>query len=215
MTLRTSRLIGYCLTVTLFLTGYTMAGPRSGGGGSASKPTVSAPAKPSSSGDAAASSKDAITAKMDPDQQGNIDSLTSQLTALQGNSDVTAEQKEQLSKDLRAAMEGAQKPSEESVSKLASDLVAYTADGKLTTKEIIAIQKDVKAVLDSANITDEEIEALKADVQEIADASNLAKEDVESLVAEVEDIARTAQANAQAAAESVPASEVTKPTLRR
>lgn len=199
MSQRMRHMLGCSLAASLILGGSAMAGPRSAGGGTASKSTASTPSKPSSSGDTATPSRDSITAKMDPEQKSNIDTLTSQLTALQGNSDVTDDQKKQLTKDLQAAMEGAQKPSEESVSKLAGDMVDYTSDGKMTTKEIMAIQKDVKAVLDSANITDAEVEALKTDVKGIADSSNLTKEDVDSLVAEVEAIAKTAQANAQTA----------------
>lgn len=132
-----------------------------------------------------------------PTQDENLETLKTDLQAIRGKSEVTAEQKTALKSSLAACLDGACKPSQASVNQLAAGLSNAAADGALSMQEVLTIQKSVQTVLNEANITDAEIEALKASAKAVLDASNVTREDAEKILKDIEAVATTARDNAK------------------
>ncbi|MBI3271020.1 MAG: hypothetical protein HYZ53_18600 [Planctomycetes bacterium] len=121
-------------------------------------------------------------------QQANLKKLGSDLQALQGDSEVTDAQVQALKSSLRAMADGATKPSQESVNKLATDLSAALDDGSLSTKEQAQLVFDLQTVLNSAHIPPAEVQAAIADAQAILKASNVDSSDVQLIASDLQAI---------------------------
>jgi len=132
--------------------------------------------------------------KMSSTQQSNVDKLKSDLAAMQANSQVTPAMKQQLAADLTAMCEGATKPSQASIDKLAADLAAAMADKKLSQAEIAKLTADVYKVLNSAGISADEFNAVVADAKAILTASGVNKSTVQLIVADLQAIGAELQA---------------------
>ncbi|MCF7908550.1 MAG: hypothetical protein K9L86_06760 [Candidatus Omnitrophica bacterium] len=142
-------------------------------------------------------SDDSIKVKSNPQQKENILKLKEDAKAIKDKSNITQDQKDKIKSDFSAIMDGAQKPSEESVNNLVGDLTRAAEDGKLGPKEAMKISESVSGVLESANISEEEVWALKKDVEAVAEASNLNQQDTDLIIADVEAIIDTARANSK------------------
>ncbi|MBI3851976.1 MAG: hypothetical protein HY298_17095 [Verrucomicrobia bacterium] len=117
------------------------------------------------------------TPKINEAQQQNINQLVADLKSIKLKSSATAEQKQKLKTDLLAAAEGAKKPSEGSVNKLANDLSAAWAAQKLNPQEQTFLAKDLNAVMNSANISAADSQAALNSAQMILKYSGISKDD--------------------------------------
>src|SRR5262245_26317237 len=86
-------------------------------------------------------------------QQQGLSKMLTYFNALKSGSSITAEQKEQFATDLLSIAQGATKPSEKSVTKLANDLTTSLTDKNLTGPQRARLAQNVQAVLNSANIS--------------------------------------------------------------
>jgi hypothetical protein len=126
--------------------------------------------------------------KMSSTQQSNVDKLKGDLATMQAGSQVTPAMKQQLAADLTAMCEGATKPSQASIDKLATDLTAAMADKKLSQAEIAKLTADIYKVLNSAGISADEFNAVVADAKAILTASGVNKNSVQLIVADLQAI---------------------------
>jgi type VI protein secretion system component VasK len=116
------------------------------------------------------------TAAPNPVQQ-SLAKVRADLTAIQPGSQVTAQQKQQLAKDLLATAQGANKPSSATVTALAEELSTACAQKSLADKDLTRLLTDLAAVLNPANIQQTQMQAIFSDVQAIFQVSGLARKD--------------------------------------
>lgn len=127
---------------------------------------------------------------MSAQQQANINKLKQDLGRIKNESEVTQGQKEQLAYDLRNLAEGTQKPSQQSVDKLAHDLSTAMADGNLTKMEQAQLAQDVATVMNSANIPPSEVEAALKSAAAILESSNVDSADAQQIMTDLNAIAQ-------------------------
>jgi hypothetical protein len=114
------------------------------------RPQVAAPSQPAP--------------QLTPQQQAAY-RLLADMAAIKTNSIATAEQKNQMARDLTGLLQGANKPSAASMSKLAEDLAAALAGKKLTTAQQGRLYQNVNAVLNNASLPATQKQAVFDDVE--------------------------------------------------
>jgi len=127
-------------------------------------------------------------ANLTPVQQ-SLARVRADLTAIQANSQVTPEQKQQLAKDLLATAQGANKPSAATVAALANDLAAAFAQKPLPETERNRLLSDLAAVLNPANIQSAQMQAIFADIQAIFQVNGLPRKDAVKIADDAKAIA--------------------------
>lgn len=143
-------------------------------------------------------------------QTKNVQKLQADLNAIKQGSRVTQDQVNTLKADLMAMVDGATKPDQALVQKLANDLANAIADGKLTSKEKAQLSQDLYAVMNSANIPTSEVNQAIADAQTIFAASGITKEEVTVIVSDLKTIAAEAKSNLQTAGSKFKGKKPTK-----
>ena len=128
-------------------------------------------------------------------QQKNIQKLTSDLQAIKKGSQVTPEMKQALKNDLMAMAEGATKPDQALVQKLADDLADAMSDGNISASEKAKLTNDLYAVMNSANIPASEVNQAVADAQVLLAASGVDKQDVQTIANDMKAIVAEFQKN--------------------
>ena len=116
------------------------------------------------------------TANPTPVQQA-LARVRADLAAIQANSQVTPEQKQQLAKDLLATAQSANKPTAATVAALANDLSAAFAQKPLPETDCNRLLTDLAAVLNPANIQSAQMQAIFADIQAIFQVNGLSRKD--------------------------------------
>lgn len=116
------------------------------------------------------------TAAPNPVQQ-SLAKVRADITAIQPTSQVTAQQKQQLAKDLLASAQGANKPSSTTVAALAEELSAAFAQKSLSEKDCSRLLTDLAAVLNPANIQQTQMQAILSDIQAVFQVSGVARKD--------------------------------------
>ena len=134
----------------------------------------------------------ATTTSPTPVQQ-SIAKLRTDLAAIKANSQVTADQKQQITKDLIAVAQGASKPSQSAAANLAGSLSAAFAEKPLAEKECSRLLSDLAAVLNPAKIQAAQMQAIYADIQAIFQANGMARKDAVKIVDQVKAIAAETQ----------------------
>jgi len=134
----------------------------------------------------------AATAAPTPLQQ-SIARLRADLTAVKANSQVTADQKQRIAKDLIAVAQGANKPSLPTAANLAGSLAAAFAEKPLADKGCSRLLSDLAAVLNPANIQAAQMQAIYADIQAIFQANGIARKDAVKIVDHVKAVAAETQ----------------------
>jgi hypothetical protein len=109
--------------------------------------------------------------------QQSLAKVRTDLSAIQPGSQVTAQQKQQLAKDLLAASQGANKPSSATVAALAEELSTAVSQKSLAEKDLSRLMTDLAAVLNSSNIQPTQMQAVYSDIQAIFQVSGLARKD--------------------------------------
>lgn len=130
-----------------------------------------------------------------PQQQQNLAKLKTDLQTIHAKSSVTPAQVQAVANDLMAIFSTANRPSKQSVQKLAKDLTAIVADRKITPTEAYKLSQDVAAVLASANISQGAVDKLLADIQILLKATNITQTDLQTIKADVKAIVDTARSN--------------------
>jgi hypothetical protein len=102
--------------------------------------------------------------------------LRADLSAIQANSHVTPEQKQQIAKDL-IALAQANKPSAQTAAVLAEDLSAAFAQKPLSDKDHDRLLSDLSAVLNPGNIQKAQMDAIFADIQAIFQVNGQTRKD--------------------------------------
>jgi hypothetical protein len=137
--------------------------------------------------------------KMSDQQKANLQNLQNDLLGIKADSQVTPEQKDALAYSLMAMADGATKPDQTTVDKLASDLSEAMADGTMSNRERVMLANDVASVMNSANIPQSEVDQAVVAAQNILAASGISKNDVQMIVKDLKVIAAEGQKNAAAA----------------
>lgn len=137
----------------------------------------------------------ATSAAPTPIQQSKA-KLRADLTAIKANSPVTAEQKQQITRDLMALAQGGTKPSLATAANLANSLSAAFAQKPLADKDCNRLLSDLAAVLNPARIQPAQMQAIYADIQAIFQANGMVRKDAVKLVDQVKAIAVETQKSA-------------------
>jgi hypothetical protein len=111
----------------------------------------------------------ATTATPPTAQQQNIAKLQADFAGFKPGSPATAEQKQQLTKDIAAACRGV-KPSSPVITAFVNDLAAALADKTFDAPQRTRLAQDIEAVLNSAAMPASQFDAIIADVQAILQA---------------------------------------------
>jgi uncharacterized phage infection (PIP) family protein YhgE len=117
--------------------------------------------------------------------QQSVAKLRTDLTAIKGNAKVTADQKQQITKDLIAVARGANRPSQPTASALADGLSAAFAEKPLADKDFSRLLSNLAAVLNPAKIQPSQMQAIYADIQAIFQANGMARKDAVNIVDQV------------------------------
>jgi hypothetical protein len=125
--------------------------------------------------------------------QQSIAKLRADLTAIKPNSPVSAEQKQQITKDLVAVAQGANKPSQATAANLADSLSTAFSEKPLAEKDCTRLLSDLAAVLNPANIQSAQMQAIYADIQAIFQANGMARKDAVKIADQVKAIAAETQ----------------------
>jgi hypothetical protein len=118
----------------------------------------------------------ATTAAPTPVQQ-SLARVRADLAAIKPDSQVTPEQKQQLSKDLLATAQGANKPSSATTAALANELSAAVAQKPLSDSRRNRLLTDLAAVLNPGDIQPTQMQAIVSDVQAIFQANGMMHKD--------------------------------------
>jgi len=114
--------------------------------------------------------------------QQSIAKLRADLTAIKANSPAKAEQKQQIARDLMAAAQGVNKPSQSTAAGLANSLATAFAEKPLADKDCNRLLSDLAAVLNPAKIQPAQMQAIYADIQAIFQANGMARKDAVKIV---------------------------------
>ena len=137
----------------------------------------------------------AVTGNPTPIQQ-SIAKLRADLVAIKANAPVTAEQKQQITRDLLAVAQGANKPSQPTAAKLGNGLAAAFAEKPLADKDCSRLLSDLAAVLNPANIQPTQMQAIYADIQAIFQANGMARKEAVKIVDQVKAVGAETQKSA-------------------
>lgn len=136
---------------------------------------------------------------MSSEQREEFDALSQQLSQLHGASDVTSEQKATLRDAIKKTLCGQQKPSEESVEKLCSNMAELVVEGGLSPDEALQIHQNVQCFVESDDFTDEQAEMVVLDTKAIVNSSRASCDAAESIVEDTQAIVLSAKRNKTAA----------------
>jgi hypothetical protein len=114
--------------------------------------------------------------------------LRADLAALKANSPATAQQKQQIARDLVAVAQGANKPSPATAADLADSMTAAFAQKPLPDKDCGRLLSDLAAVLNPARIQAAQMQAIYADIQAIFQANGMKRGDAVKIVDQVKAI---------------------------
>jgi len=117
--------------------------------------------------------------------QQSVAKLRASLTAIKADSLVTAEQKQQIGRDLMALAQGAHKPSAATAANLADGLVSAFATKPLPEKDCRRLLSDLAAVFNPAKIQPAQMQAIYADIQAIFQANGMVRREAVKLADQV------------------------------
>jgi hypothetical protein len=130
-----------------------------------------------------------FAAPANPQQQQALARLKADLAAIKPNASVTAEQKQQLAKDIIAAAGGASKPSHTSATALAEDMSAALAGNLMPDTSRARLVQELDAVLNPTKYPQAKMEGIFSDIQAIFQTSGAARKDAVKISDSVKAIA--------------------------
>ena len=140
---------------------------------------VTPPSQPAQS-----ATRPATSASPTPIQQ-SVARLRTDLTAIQAAAKVTAEQKQQITRDLIALAHGANKPSLPAAASLADGLSTAFSEKPPADKDIGRLLSNFAAVLNPAKIQPAQMQAIYADIQAIFQSNGMPRKDAVKIVDQV------------------------------
>lgn len=139
-----------------------------------------------------------------------IKKVSEDLEAVQKEGSAGDDVKSALATDLGALSEGANKPSEESLTKLSACLVKGLDAAQLTNREKAQLAFDFRRIFNSAGATAAEFNLLLNEVRTILKAGLVKPPDIQLVVAELQAIRKAGGAATAPAAASAPAESAAK-----
>lgn len=118
----------------------------------------------------------------------NISKLIADLKSIKEGSEVTQEQKDKLKEDVKAVLQDAVRPSEESVQALIDALKKAWEDG-LHGDDVDTVLKAFLAVMESANISIPDLKLIAADLKDILTSANIDEQEKETIINDLKAIA--------------------------
>ncbi|MCX6929726.1 MAG: hypothetical protein NT154_41915 [Verrucomicrobia bacterium] len=125
--------------------------------------------------------------------QQSIAKLRADFVAIKANAPVPADQKQQITKDLIAVAQGANKPSQLTAANLAGSLSAALAEKPFVDKDYSRLLSDLAAVLNPAKIQATQMQAIYADIQALFQANGTTRKDAVKIVDQVKAVAAETQ----------------------
>lgn len=110
-------------------------------------------------------------------QEVALGRIQSDLTAMKPDAPVSTQQRQQLAKDLLAAVQGEAKPSPTAASKLAQQLSGVLGDKLFATVTIKRLVQDLNTVLSPSKVAPSQLKDVVADIQAIFQANNVDRKD--------------------------------------
>lgn len=112
----------------------------------------------------------------------NIGRIQTELAAMAGRADVSAEVKQRLARHLLAAARGPARPTGQTVTRFVEELAAVLARANLESAERARLAQDLNAAFDCAELPPERVQAILADVQAILQVSGVRRQDAVNVV---------------------------------
>lgn len=104
------------------------------------------------------------------------------------NSNSTAEVKQQFTSNLGAVAQGANKPSQATVSKLSDHLTIALAEAKLTSAKKTQVAREVAVLMNSGNQTPDRKQAMIKDVQSTLESGGSSSENAAVVAADLQSV---------------------------
>ena len=112
------------------------------------------------------------------------------------NSNSTPGLKQQFTSNLGAVAQGANKPSQASVSKLSDHLTTALAEAKLTSANKTHLSQEVARLMNSGNQTPEKSQAMIKDVQSTLESAGASSENAAAVATDLQSVADEIQKTA-------------------
>ena len=126
-------------------------------------------------------------------QQQSIAKLKTDFAAFKAGSEITAEQKQQLTKDLSATAQGATKPSQSSLTKLANDLSSALTGKTLPAADQSRLAQNLAAILNGSNLPATQAQTIAFEIQSILQGAGVKRENALPVVNDLKVIAAEVQ----------------------
>lgn len=119
-----------------------------------------------------------------------------QATLFVVNSNSTPEVKQQFTSNLAAVAQGANKPSQATISKLSDHLTTALAEAKLNSAKKTQVAREVAVLMNSANQTPERKQAMIKDVQSTLEGGGSSGDNAAAVAADLQSVADEIQKTA-------------------
>jgi hypothetical protein len=129
-------------------------------------------------------------------QQQRMVRLHTSLLAIKPGSTPTSAQKEQLARDLMAAVSGADKPSTKNVARLSDELCSVLSKKLLARPTQSRLLQNLNGVLNPGAPSAPQPQGAIADVQALFESNGIAKKDAEAVAAALKAVAAETQKSA-------------------
>ncbi len=110
-------------------------------------------------------------------QQVAVSKLQTAISQIRPDSQVTADQKQQLARELVAAAQGASKPSMQSATKAAEDLSALLSQKLLSTATRTRLAQDLYAAVNPGSLQPTQMDGTFSDIQAIFQANGIERKE--------------------------------------
>lgn len=129
------------------------------------------------------------TVSITPAMQQSITKLQSDFEAIKGSAEPTADQKQQLMKDLLAGTQGDKRPSQSSIIRLGNDLSAALAGKNISTAQLARLARDIQIAVNAPGISRAMKQAFADDAQAILKAAGAPPSDTTAVANDLKAIA--------------------------
>lgn len=142
----------------------------------------------------------AHSAQSESAQQQSVRKLVTDLAIVKSRSEVTPDLTQRLSNDLQACAEGVNKPSPDSINKLAGNLANSLHGKKLSAQDQATLAQDIATILNSATVAPAAAQSALRSTQSILKSSGVAEAEAQAIAADLVAIVNDAQKNVKAPA---------------
>jgi hypothetical protein len=146
-------------------------------------------ASPAPAAPAAQSAAPGAPARPLTPQEQALARLQSDLAGMKPDAPISTYQRQQFAKDLIGASQGAAKPSQAAVNKLALDLSSVLGEKLLATVTLKRLVQDFNTILNPSTVGAAQLKDVVADVQAIFQANNVDRKDAVAIANDAQAIA--------------------------